>query len=423
MLTNFWKTKIHPSVGLSTYIVDVGVVPKGEGVGEGKGKGKEVGGELWERGEEVEEGEMEAVLIELSPFLRCTGPALFNWDGDDDLLHGRGKEVEAYVLEGEKERYVGEGKVSEFFEFRIRTESRPSLEHLIETNWEERWENAEGIVPYRPGEFKERGKEKKKEDSEDEEIGILDQIISKFTSLFEPTPPPPSPPTPTPPLPSPSLPLPSPSPTQPLPDGWVYLFVYGTLKRGFHWHKKFMSYESVFVGRGRMVGKRFLVVGESGVPYLEVGGKEREEGEKEEKEEGGEKEEEEEGERRVGEGCRVKGEVWKVGPEALENLDAYEGVGKKYYVRVPLKVALLEEGGEGEGEGKGEGERAGEGEGEEGRVLECQVYGLVEFGEGLKRLEGLEEYTEELHRERYRAVQHIQVKQLKYLGLEPNAAH
>ena len=381
VLTTFWKEKIHPSVGLCTYIVDVGVVPS-EGEEGGKGKGKEGRGELSERGEGVEEGEMEAVLIELSPFLRCTGPALFSWSGDDELLHGRGKgkaEEEEEVVQEEGQR-EGEGKVSEFFEFRIRTESRPSLDHLIEANWEDRWENAEGIAPYRPGERKEKNQENKKEEED-----LFDQIISRFTSFFQPSP---STPSPTPSSPPPLPLLPSSSPSGPLPEGWVYMFVYGTLKRGFHWHKKFMSYESVFVGGGRMVKARHLVVGDSGVPYLEVGR--------------GEKVGEEGGERKK---CSVKGEIWKVGPEALENLDAYEGVGKKYYVRVPLEVELLG------------------GEGEEGRVLECQVYGLEEFGEGLRGLCGLEEYTEEVHRERYRAVQHIQVKQLKYLGLEPNAAH
>jgi hypothetical protein len=28
-------------------------------------------------------------MIELSPYLRCTGTACFNWDREADLLHGR----------------------------------------------------------------------------------------------------------------------------------------------------------------------------------------------------------------------------------------------------------------------------------------------------------------------------------------------
>ena len=46
-----------------------------------------------------------------------------------------------------------------------------------------------------------------------------------------------------------------------------FLFVYGTLKRGFHWHSKFLS-RARFVAAARATQPLPLVVGECGVPYL-----------------------------------------------------------------------------------------------------------------------------------------------------------
>jgi gamma-glutamylcyclotransferase (GGCT)/AIG2-like uncharacterized protein YtfP len=77
-----------------------------------------------------------------------------------------------------------------------------------------------------------------------------------------------------------------------------FLFVYGTLKRGFHWHKKFL-YNAWFISEAVTCEPHALVVGESGVPYMLQG---------------------------VEGGKQVKGEVFLIDDEILAGLDDYEGV-------------------------------------------------------------------------------------------------
>jgi hypothetical protein len=62
------------------------------------------------------------IVVELSPFLNCTGPALFKWDNDGELLRNGP------------------------FTFRLNSYHRPHLEEIVETNWEHRWN--EKVPPY-----------------------------------------------------------------------------------------------------------------------------------------------------------------------------------------------------------------------------------------------------------------------------------
>lgn len=55
------------------------------------------------------------MLIELSPFLPCTGPALFKWSTDRPLLENGP------------------------FEFRLQTVVHPHMDDLLEVNWDDRW--------------------------------------------------------------------------------------------------------------------------------------------------------------------------------------------------------------------------------------------------------------------------------------------
>lgn len=55
------------------------------------------------------------VLIEISPFLPCTGPALFKWSTDRALLENGP------------------------FEFRLQTTLHPNIDDLLEVNWDDRW--------------------------------------------------------------------------------------------------------------------------------------------------------------------------------------------------------------------------------------------------------------------------------------------
>jgi hypothetical protein len=78
---------IHPLVGVASYCVDFAYLPK---------KG-------------------DCVVVELSPFLPITGPALFNWQHDEEQLrHGP-------------------------LDFRINGQEHPHLDQLFSSNWEERW--------------------------------------------------------------------------------------------------------------------------------------------------------------------------------------------------------------------------------------------------------------------------------------------
>ena len=90
-------------------------------------------------------------------------------------------------------------------------------------------------------------------------------------------------------------------------DGQHYLFVYGTLKRGMHWHSKFLSTEGThFCGAAHTATPLCLTVGNCGVPYLVFPNSEAE----------------------SSRGTQVHGELYVVSDDTLTGLDDYEGVGK-----------------------------------------------------------------------------------------------
>jgi gamma-glutamylcyclotransferase (GGCT)/AIG2-like uncharacterized protein YtfP len=93
-LIDFWENEINPRMRtVPNYIVDVADIP-GKGV----------------------------VLIELSPFLKCTGTALFNWKlNKQQLMNGP-------------------------FEFRLRTIPYPGLSDLLEAGWLSRFQDL--VPPY-----------------------------------------------------------------------------------------------------------------------------------------------------------------------------------------------------------------------------------------------------------------------------------
>jgi gamma-glutamylaminecyclotransferase len=166
-------------------------------------------------------------------------------------------------------------------------------------------------------------------------------LLSRVGSFFSPPPPPPR--------------------TQPL-------FVYGTLKRGFHWHGKYVA-GCEFLGEAVSMDRVPLVVGASGVPYCLEG-----EGNGSEK--------------------RIVGEVYLATEEQLGRMDEYEGTAKGHYARNSVLVSV--------------GGRPG--------VLEAWIYQKRGGGEALRAgARCVEEYTLEMHRRLYRPVRHIAVKQSGYL--------
>ena len=147
----------------------------------------------------------------------------------------------------------------------------------------------------------------------------------------------------------------------------ILIFVYGTLKENFHWHSKFLRYSDK-VGNATTKDVLPLVLGDSGVPYL-LGDL-------------------------PGVGRHLKGEVWKIGQETLDGLDEYEGLRKGHYDRRQLCAVLDDCGSE----------------------VTADVYFKVSSSEGLRQCELLEEYSLELHQEKYRPIRHIEVKQQLYVG-------
>jgi hypothetical protein len=93
-------------------------------------------------------------------------------------------------------------------------------------------------------------------------------------------------------------------------------------------------------------------------------------------------------------GERIHGELWSVSAECLDNLDDYEGVSKQYYERKRISVQL---------------------EDSSNSLVTAEVYCVRSLPEHLATGPFLDDYSLSLHREFYRPVAHIQVKQLGYL--------
>jgi len=151
----------------------------------------------------------------------------------------------------------------------------------------------------------------------------------------------------------------------------IYLFVYGTLKSGFHWNQKFLG-RSKFISKAKTVHAYPLVVGESGVPYLL-------------------------GDISNNNSKCINGEIWQVDVETLLGLDQYEGVPKNYYVRNLIEVVPEKS--------------------RDGKPTKAFAYFKAKSSPQLIDLPKLSEYTLEFHKANYKAIKHILVKQEMYLGI------
>eukprot|EP00927_Polykrikos_kofoidii_P052155 TRINITY_DN4593_c0_g1_i1.p1 TRINITY_DN4593_c0_g1~~TRINITY_DN4593_c0_g1_i1.p1 ORF type:complete len:637 (+),score=90.33 TRINITY_DN4593_c0_g1_i1:31-1911(+) len=334
-LRAFWR-EIHPNVGPASYAMDVAVLPQS--------------GRL--------------VLVELSPFLRCTGAHCFRWQRDEDVA----------VLEGQRP-----------FEFRLVIENPQGFDDMFARGWEQRWYSDDDDFPPYWRLYESRSARVARRFQRfggtlfccwaDITQSCVSSDVSKAAAAAKCA----------------ALvsagkvdadtgdcsELPSTMPACPpkvmaRESKWTLLFLYGTLKRGMHWNSKFLSTGAVFLSKARSVGTFPLVVGRCGVPYLLFD--------------------------QYGSGHRVRGEIWAVDADTLEGLDDYEGLTKGYYVRQPLVVQ------------------------EEAcpfRHLTVEVYAVRSSSEALRRLQPLEEYTLEWHRQNYRAVEHIILKQRLHLQGAP----
>lgn len=225
------------------------------------------------------------------------------------------------------------------------------------------------------------------------------------------------------------------------------LFVYGTLKRGFQWNQKYLHNRggrgAVFVSNATTREKHRMVVGDSGVPYLCLNNFLPEDSEEcsciatsslgnptdnctcscESCQHGIHRPRRSwtgdaaaislaatsigassavlwgkstpSFSNRTGlEGERIHGELWRVSPECLRNLDDYEGISKQYYQRKKIAVQLHDA---------------------RNTLMIADVYCVSFLPDHLTNGPFLEEYTLTYHRECYRPIAHIQVKQLNYI--------
>mmetsp|Transcript_16301 Transcript_16301/g.24567 ORF Transcript_16301/g.24567 Transcript_16301/m.24567 type:complete len:588 (-) Transcript_16301:62-1825(-) len=338
-IEKLWK-EVHNKIGVSSYVMDVGYLPRSE----------------------------KFVVIEFSPFFPCTGAALFSWSKDEDTLLGRKP-----------------------FEFRIKTstEVHPQLDELIQCNWEDRWRTP---IPrydslFLPGSSistEWSGTIRRLLAQVPAYVGHFVPLSFSFENIFQKNA-------------SVVNSISSISTFVASIGTWAFhytsliglrgklyndqghlLFVYGTLKRGFHWSDKYLHRRGEgrvnnFISRAVTRDMHRLVVGKCGVPYLSLG---------------------------VAQdgvfgssGNRVRGELWCVSSECLQNLDDYEGISKDYYSRKSIFVCT---------EGKEE-------------PVEAQVYCINFIPSELSSEPFIEEYTLDMHKELYNPIQHIQVKQLSYI--------
>ncbi|KAL6045761.1 Gamma-glutamylcyclotransferase family protein [Balamuthia mandrillaris] len=338
-ILELWE-QVHPCIGESSYVIDFGYLPQSK----------------------------RCVVIELSPFLPCTGPALFSWSRDADLLHGRCEQME--------------------FRLKIEPLLESQLEDLVEMNWEVRWKehaklpkywhfypplapsssssssassfsssSSRGLLSYLSRPFLHKGR------------AVAEAVTSKHRGTQKPC---------------------QEKDTESKmendyergAEGFL-LFFYGTLKRGFHWNQKYLSHGATFLGDAQTVEAYPMVLGECGVPYL-LGGL------------------------KPGEGLPIRGELWRVTSDTLQSLDDYEGVHKGYYTRREVRVRCCQA-------DSAENEK----EKEETEIeMKAQAYFKAAFDDVLREAKFLQEYTLELHRQHYKPIRHILVKQLKYLGCD-----
>lgn len=355
-----WRV-IHPHLGVDSYCLDVAYVA----------------------------ATGTCVMIELSPFLACTGSALFSWSSPADLL----------ILEGKAP-----------FEFRLKNESslHPQLEDLLEINWDDRWSrlaaqnNADSA--YRYDQFFDISAEEYDAQALTTAargglyvsslmlgaaIAVRDMFSSITASVWG---------------------------GEQRSPGEKLVFMYGTLKRGFQWNQKYLHQRpepgttvpySRFVSTAITKNKHVLLIGDCGVPYLSLWPSLHDSVD-------------------IDNECgHIVGELWAVSSECLRNLDAYEGTEKGYYRRDEVSVCVPQPGGE-------------------YSEQEAYVYNLSTPLAELKSIASLvpldytrgegkdsscdtgqhlyprAEYTFQQHQTLYNPVQHIQVKQLNYIQHQPS---
>jgi hypothetical protein len=100
----------------------------------------------------------------------------------------------------------------------------------------------------------------------------------------------------------------------------------------------------------------------------------------------------------------IRGELWEVTGECLQNLDDYEGINKGYYKRKKIDIyySSVKEGTSLE-------------QLSPSMLVSANVYVLCKVPHDLMAKPCIEEYTMDIHKSMYSPISHIQVKQLNYI--------
>jgi len=104
-------------------------------------------------------------------------------------------------------------------------------------------------------------------------------------------------------------------------------------------------------------------------------------------------------------GHHIIGEIWLVNNAILEGLDEYEGITKGYYCRSDIEVRPCNNA---HTQHTNTHDNTG--------ILKADAYFKITSSPRLRSKKYYDEYTLEYHRQHYRAIQHIRVKQKMYLG-------
>lgn len=127
-----------------------------------------------------------------------------------------------------------------------------------------------------------------------------------------------------------------------------------------------------------------------------------------------------------GKGLNISGEVWAVSDETLKAMDDYEGLRKGYYSREKIPVTcsgvISPIGADNFPESFARDTKSSHSVAKTDEIS-VYIYFKTKSDPSLLEQEFLPAYTYELHKQVYKPIRHIQVKQRAYLGIDYELGH
>eukprot|EP01038_Epipyxis_sp_PR26KG_P016641 gene16641-22741_t len=284
------------------------------------------------------------VLVELSPFTPCTGPALFHWQYDKDLIQGVSlssdycydniishiKNIKQGIKQGfgdEEDYNIMNDYISDLshripgivFKLKQECDLHPQLDEIVEINWDFRWK--EERLPYH---YYYNNKEESDINNNEYLTFSFASFWNNFTKMLSFSP-------------ASSNTLIN---SNEIVRNPVLLFVYGTLKNNFYWNKKYLHERlgAKYIISAATCDKYCMIVGHSGVPYLlnddllntQNGHNNNDNNNKNN------------GDIKLllkNNSKVIIGELWEINDDILKGLDDYEGIKKNYYIRKEINVS------------------------------------------------------------------------------------